>query len=188
MKTFVEKFISLVLVVCLLMNYSPSLSMAQEETRRVTVGETTVEYILPPVPELTLTPPRILLDPPATARLYAIEQGQPSPFQGILFSNDAAAWIGAEREMVPRYLQTYSEAITSQLVAWTYLQIDQANLRLATEMETSRLEINGLERQIEASRRLERRSRIRPVLITGLIVLSLGAVGTVSGYIIGRNN
>ena len=156
--------------------------------RTIVVGETTHTYVLPSPPTLQLTPPAILQNPPATARIYPIMTRELAPFNGVLFDGEASAWLTTEREMIPNYLETYSSAIRAQMVAWAYMELEQAHLRMATEQEDARLEINSLERQIESTRRLRRRSTLRPILLTGFIVLTVGIAATSTAYIVGSRN
>ena len=166
---------------------SPSPAEAGTE-RTIVVGETTHTYVLPSPPTLQLTPPAILQNPPSTARLYPLLARETAPFNGVLFNGDANAWLITEREMVPTYLSTYSSAIQAQMVAWAYMELEQAHLRMATEQEDARLEINALERQLQSTQRLRRRSTLRPILLTGFIVLTAGIAATSTAYIVGSRN
>jgi len=168
--------------------YGQDPDLTQPGARSVTVGETTVTYVLPTPPTLTLTPPTILSNPPSDARLYPLMFREQAPYNGVLFNGPASAWLEAERTALPRYLAEYQNAITAQMVAWTYMELEQTNLRLATEREDGRIRQAALEREIALTRRLSRRSVLRPVLLVGFIVLTIGAAGTATAYVIGRNH
>ena len=144
--------------------------------RSVTVGETTVEYVLPVPPDLQLTPPTFFSNPPIEARLRGVLTGEPSPFDGVIYNQASNAWMLAQIESIPRYFEAYSTALREQMITWTYLQIDEYNLRLATEMEDSRIQVNALERQLDSERRLRRRSILRPVAITASVCVLVGSL------------
>jgi len=156
--------------------------------RTVVVGETHHNYILPLPPDLVLTPPTFMQNPPPGARIFPILRSEYAPFNGVLFNGEANAWIEAETTSAPQYVLTYGNAIRAQMTAWTYMELDQLQLSIATEREESRIMVASLERQIASTERLSRRSVLRPTLLTGFIVLILGVVGTTSGFIIGRNH
>lgn len=158
------------------------------QQREIRVGETVHQYILPSPPHLQLTPPAILQNPPPAGRIYPLLRFEPAPFPGVIYNGELNAWLEAEREAAPEYLQVYSTAIQAEMTAWAYSELEQAHLQMATEQETSRLEINQLERQLDSAHRLRRRSMLRPILLTSVIVLTLGIAGTTTGYIVGRNH
>ena len=166
----------------------PNVVKAQPNiTEHVTVGETTITYSLPRPPDLQLTPPTIFATPPEGARIHPMSLGGVAPYNGILFNGEAAAWLETEHESAPGYISQYGESIRAQMISWTYLQTREMNLQIATEREQSRIRIAGLQREIESNRRLERRNKIRPALITGLTVMILTLTITMSAFYIADN-
>lgn len=190
-----KKLIALFVSITLALTTISSVGYAQDiqqppvgGERTIHVGETTSTYILPAPLDLHLTPPAILQNPPAGARIFPLLRGETAPFNGVLFNGEANAWLETERTSAPQYILQYGASIRAEMTAWTYMELDQLQLQLATEREEGRIRVASLERQIASIQRSSRRSVLRPVLLTGFIVLILGAVGTTTGYIVGRNH
>lgn len=151
-----------------------------------------LRYPSPTFTKLSTLPPR-QNTMPSGALIAPLEINNPAPFPGVLWNEEASAWLIAEFSSTQEILIAESERRLAIMKAWAYFSLESANISHKATIKFYEIRLRSQEDTIdnlfETNEKLQKNVGFtrREKFITSLWAIGIGLVGGLAGYWSGKS-